>query len=124
MRAVKTCFILAGTTMLVACATQAPAPQTVPALPVTAALPAPTEKPQVPSGYEIVMFKDGEERYCRNDVDTGSRVGHTRVCLTAAQLKAVQENSENYMNDVTGRYGLIPSVSGKPPGMSNTGPGH
>jgi hypothetical protein len=121
MRWVRNCFILAGTALLVACATEPPAPKTLPALPVTASVPTPTEKLQVPAGYQKITFSDGEDRYCRNDADTGSRVTHSRVCLTAAQLKAVQENSENYINDVTGRYGLIESASGKPPGMSSSG---
>lgn len=123
MKALNNCFIPAATALLVACATQAPAPDTLPARPVAASVPAPTEKLTVPSGYEKVMFKDGEERYCRNDVDTGSRVARSRVCLTAAQLKAVQENSANYLNDVQGRSGLIIGVTGAPPGISNTGRG-
>jgi hypothetical protein len=120
MREVKYCFILAGTAMLVACATQAPAPTTTAAVPVTASLPAPTEKITVPSGYEKVMV-NGEERYCHTDLDTGSRVAHTTICLTAAQVKAVQDNSQNYMNQAQGRGGLIIGVTGAPPGMSSTG---
>jgi hypothetical protein len=120
MRKVKYGFILAGTAMLVACATQAPAPTTIPAVPVTASLPTPTERITVPSGYEKVMV-NGEERYCHTDLDTGSRVARTTICLTAAQVKAVQDNSQNYMNQAQGRGGLIIGVTGAPPGMSSTG---
>jgi hypothetical protein len=112
MRHINRFVILGGAAALAACATQAPAPATVPALPVTAAVPAPTEKVTIPYGYQKVVM-NGEERYCRNDVDTGSRVARTKVCLTAAQLKASQDNSQDFMNNVQG-HGVAATATGTP----------
>jgi len=61
--------------------------------PAKAAAPTPTAKVSIPYGYQTVMM-NGEPMYCRNDADTGSRVTRTKVCLTAAQLKASQDNSQ------------------------------
>jgi hypothetical protein len=93
MREIKHCFILAGTAMLVACATQAPAPAINAAAPATASVPASTDKFAAPYGYTKVTM-NGEERYCRTDVDSGSHLARVRVCYTAAQLKAVQDQDQ------------------------------
>ena len=73
----------------------------------------PTEKVTIPYGYQHIVLPDGEERYCRNDVDTGSRVARTKVCLTAAQLKASQDNSQDFMNSVQG-HGAAATATGTP----------
>ncbi len=98
---------------LAACATQAPAPATIPAVPVAASAPAPTEKVTVPFAYQRVVLDNGEERFCRNDLDTGSRVARTRVCLTAAQLKASQDSSQDFMNQVQ-THGVGATSTGTP----------
>jgi hypothetical protein len=94
MRRVKHCFILAGTALLVACATPAPAPPTTPAAAVTAAVPTPTDKFTVPIGYWKSMVK-GQERYCRTDAETGSRISHSTVCYSQAQLEAEAADNQN-----------------------------
>jgi hypothetical protein len=116
MREFKYCFILAGTATLVACATPAPEPATIPALPPTASAATPTEKLKIPEGYEREVV-NGDVRYCRDDVDTGSRLAHTKVCLTAAQLKANQEGSQEMMNQMQNRNGIGATMTGGPQGM-------
>ena len=114
VRQVNHFVILLGAATLAACATQAPAPATIAADPATASvLPTPTEKVTIPYGYQHIVLPDGEERYCRNDVDTGSRVARTKVCLTAAQLKASQDNSQDFMNSVQGRA-AVATATGTP----------
>lgn len=122
MDAIRTSFILGATLLLVACATPAPAPAPVAQVAVPATLDATTTAAglKIPEGY-VKGTVNGEVRYCRNDMNTGSRVQRTQVCLTELQLKEMQENSENFLNDVQGRYGLIRSVTGAPPGMSSSG---
>jgi hypothetical protein len=116
MSRLKNCFMLAGTALLGACATPAPAPATLPAHPVTASVTTATEQGKVPEGYTKV-FVNGEERYCRDDVDTGSRVRRVRVCYTAAQLKAYQDDTANsFMNQLQNRNGAA-AASGAQSGM-------
>jgi hypothetical protein len=116
MREVKSCLILAGAAVLVACATQAPEPATLPAHPVAASAATPTEKLKIPEGYEREVV-NGEVRYCRDDVDTGSRLAHTKVCLTAAQLQANQDGSQAIMNQLQNRNGIGATMTGGPQGM-------
>ena len=120
MDAISKSFILGAAALLVACATPAPAPVAQPALPATVDAGTTPGGLKIPEGY-VKGLVNGEVRYCRNDMNTGSRVMRTQVCLTELQLKEMQENSENFLNDVQGRYGLIRSVTGAPPGMSSTG---
>jgi hypothetical protein len=112
VRVVNGLIILAGVTALAACATSGSEPATIRAEPAKSAAPTPTEKVTIPYGYQTVMM-NGEPMYCRNDVDTGSRVTHTRVCLSAAQLKASQDNSQDFMNSVQ-RNGAAASATGTP----------
>lgn len=113
MRHVDRLIILAGAAALVACATTGSEPPTVRAEPAKADAPAPAEKVTIPYGYQKVVLPDGEERYCRNDTDTGSRVTRTKVCLSAAQLKASQDNSQDFINGVQ-RNGAAASATGTP----------
>jgi hypothetical protein len=93
MRQIKHFSILAGTAMLVACATQAPAPAINSAAPATALVATSTDKFSAPYGYTKVTM-NGEVRYCRNDADPGSHVARVKVCYTEAQLKAVQNQDQ------------------------------
>lgn len=85
MGKVKYCFSFAGAALLVACATQAPTP--------TQAQTS-TGKFQVPIGYQKTMV-NGQERYCRTDVDTGSHISRTTTCYTMAQLQAQSADLQN-----------------------------
>ena len=87
MRRAGNFVVLAGAAALVACATEAP---TV----------ASTQKVDIPSGYRRVVAANGEELFCRSDLDAGSHVQRTTVCLTAAQLKATAENSQDFITNV------------------------
>lgn len=87
-------LILTAATMLAACASQAPATSTGAggeqrAVPTASAA---TSAHPVPSGYQREVV-DGEERFCRNDNDTGSRVQRTKVCLTWDELQAEEKSS-------------------------------
>ncbi len=120
MREIKQCFILAGTAMLFGCATQAPAPATTPAVATAASVPSasatPTAKIKIPEGYVKVMM-NGEVRYCRNDVDTASRLAHTTVCLTEAQMQASQNSTQEMMNQMQNRNGIGATMTGAPQGV-------
>ncbi len=111
MKRVLNAAILAGAATLVACATPAPAPERLaPAAAVAPNVIAPptaaTGSPEkIPFGYQRVVLSNGEERFCRNDLTTGSRTERTKVCLTAAQLKASQDNSQDFINSVQAHGG-------------------
>ena len=108
---------------LVACATPTAAPPAAAAAPAAAptvavaAKPAPTaatpDTVKIPYGYVRIVLDNGEERFCRNDLVTGSRTEHTRVCLTAAQLKATQDNSQQFINSVQ-QHGVDATALGTP----------
>ena len=119
MRQIRNFIILTGAAVLVACATQAPAPQPVAAHTLPASPPAaPTGPFKAPFGYEKVVLSDGTLRYCRNDLDTNSRVSRTRVCMTEEQLKASEDNSQNFMNDIQ-RHGGAATATGTPANMGH-----
>jgi hypothetical protein len=109
IRKIGTFMTLMAAAMLVACATPAPAPQPPPAAPAAEH----AELFRAPFGYEHVVLSDGTERYCRNDLDTGTRVARTRVCLTQAQLEASQSNSQSFIDDVQ-RHGAAAIATGTP----------
>jgi hypothetical protein len=110
-------LILTGAAVLVACATEAPAPatgNTVNGAPTVAANAAPSSAPmRVPYGYTRVVEPDGTEVYCRYDLDTNSRVARTKVCLTAAQLAVDQQNSQDFINSVQ-QHGGASTQTGTP----------
>lgn len=111
---------------LVACATPAPTPTPVAATP--AALPpgtptlslvpakatavAEVAKP-VPYGYTRIVLDNGDVRFCRNDVDTGSRVTRKKVCLSQEQLDASEKNSQDFINSVQ-HNGAAATATGTP----------
>jgi hypothetical protein len=126
VKQLKGFLILTGAAVLVACATQAPAPSTgnaangnapVSTAPVLTTNTSGSSAPmKVPFGYERVVQSDGTEVYCRNDLDTSSRVARTRVCLTAAQLQAQQQNSQDFINGVQA-HGAASTINSTPGGM-------
>jgi hypothetical protein len=114
--------MVTGAATLGACATQAPAPAAalLPGTPVIAATPpaaTSTAKAVMPYGYTRVMV-NGEERFCRNDVTTGSRTEHTKVCLSQTQLDASQQNSQDFINSVQGRA-AVAGATGTPSAMGH-----
>ena len=120
MREVKYCFLLAGTAMLVACATPPPAPSTAAAAGVTASASKPTDKFTVPIGYEKSMV-NGQERYCRSDVETGSHISRSRVCYTMAQLQAQEADTQaNIQRQIDASNSLGTAVGA---GGPSAGPG-
>ena len=56
-------------------------------------------------GYQRVII-NGEERFCRNDVATGSHTEHNFKCLTQAQLKEEQARAQTFMENVQRQAGL------------------
>lgn len=116
MKRVTSFVILTGVSALAACASQAPAPATstetaavherVPAATPTAQQ---MEKIAASNGYRRVMVR-GEERFCRSEPVTGSRVQKVEVCLTLAQLQARQADARELMQQV-GRWGALSSNS-------------
>jgi hypothetical protein len=80
---------------------------------VAAAAAASDHKTPIPYGYQRVVLANGEERFCRNDLITGSRTEHQKVCMTAAQLEASQKNSQDFINGVQ-QHGTTSSYSGAP----------
>jgi hypothetical protein len=81
--------------------------------------------PQVlgtPGGYGgyVHVVRNGQERYCRNDVATGSRTERHTICLTPAQLAAQQARASDYIEKAqkvggfTGVpvWGMAPQTSG------------
>lgn len=89
MKKFSNCFIFGGAALLAACATQSPAPAQSQASTQTS-----DENFKAPVGFFKAKVK-GEDKYCRTDVDTGSRITRTTTCYTIAQLKAEQTNDQN-----------------------------
>ncbi len=101
----------AGFSVLAACASSAPpissgsdshlehVPATVSAAP---AAPTPTRPKELKeekfSGYQIVGIGD-QQRYCRTEYPTGSRVDKTTICVTKEQLERQQSNSRDFLQD-------------------------
>ncbi|HTC53583.1 MAG TPA: hypothetical protein VK700_16730 [Steroidobacteraceae bacterium] len=125
MKQLPMLILVTGAAVLVACATPAPAP----APPVAAAKPVPAtpaaatpQATKVPYGYERVVLSNGEERFCRNEQAPDSRTAHQRVCLTAAQLQATQDSSQDYIKELqrqsatSSRY-CTPGPAGCPGGQ-------
>jgi hypothetical protein len=115
---------IAGAVALVACATPASAPPAAVAAnaPAIAPVSAPasvsatnapavsaTDKATIPYGYERVVLSNGEERFCRNELITGSRTQHQRVCMTMAQLQASEKDSQDFINNVQSHGGAVTS---------------
>ena len=56
------------------------------------------------AGYQRIV-SNGQERYCRNDVATGSRTERKAVCLTAAQMRIEQLKAQQFVLDMQRRAG-------------------
>lgn len=54
------------------------------------------------TGYRRIVL-DGQERYCRNDLATGSHTEHKGVCLTKAQWLAQQARAAEFMMELERR---------------------
>jgi len=93
MRSLTRLFILSGVSALAACAAQGPTASSGPggSAPASSAV-ASTSTHQVPDGYQREVI-NGEERFCRNDTDTGSRVARTKVCYTWEEVQAQERTS-------------------------------
>ena len=111
MRNIKHCFIFAGAALLVACATPEPASTSTQTL---------GGKFEVPIGYQKTMV-NGQERYCRNDMDTGSHISRTTVCYTMAQLQSLDaDNQDNIQRSIDSSNALGTAVGA---GAPSAGPG-
>ena len=96
MRWVTGFLILAGAFTLAACASQGPEPSTATGGSRHAAAGSATASGHVvPSGYHREVV-NGEERFCRDDLDTGSRVQRTKVCLTWEELQAQERTNMQF----------------------------
>lgn len=96
MRLSTRLFVLMGVATLAACASQGPPSSGAPAQASTASAGAHA----IPDGYQREVV-NGEERYCRNDFDTGSRVQRTKVCLTWEQLQAQERSTMQFSQQRT-----------------------
>ena len=46
------------------------------------------------------MVRNGEERFCRNELVAGSLAQRRELCLTQAQLEAEQRGSQDFIQSV------------------------
>jgi len=81
---IKGWLVVAGASVLAACASHAPLN---PAPVAGTAAATPDSDKTVPKGYRLVV-KKGTEYYCRWQPITGSHTLKTEVCLTPDQLEA------------------------------------
>lgn len=97
MRLIAGFLILTSVLTIAACASQGPGTSTGPGSSRNAAVAgsATTGAHVIPSGYHREVV-DGEERFCRNDLDTGSRVQRTKVCLTWDELQARERSDVRF----------------------------
>jgi hypothetical protein len=112
--------VLAGVSALVGCASEGPATSTgtgaspsAPAAssaastaqsaPAAASAEASKDK-DTPRGYRHVVM-NGEDRYCRKEVATGTRAQTSEICLTKDQLEAEKEGSRDLINGVQRNQG-------------------
>jgi hypothetical protein len=116
--------VLAGISGLAACASEGPATstgtgagqsapatssaantsQSAPASAAAASAPAQKDKFVTPSGYKHVQV-NGEDRYCRKEVATGTRAQTTEICLTQDQLAAEKDESRDLIQGVQHNQG-------------------
>ena len=104
MRPITRMVIFMGALALAACASQGPATSTGAGAsqqgsPATAS--AATNTGSTPAGYRRKVV-DGQELFCRNDTDTGSRVSRTEVCLTKQQLQDQQQANQQQLQNLQG----------------------
>ena len=88
MRLVTGVLILTSVLTIAGCASPGPAASSgAGSARNAAAAGSATSAHVIPSGYHREVV-NGEERFCRDDLDTGSRVQRTKVCLTWDELQA------------------------------------
>jgi hypothetical protein len=58
-------------------------------------------------GYQRIVV-NGQERYCRNDMATGSHTERKAICLTQAQVKAEQLRAQEFMLEVQRTAAAMP----------------
>ena len=97
MNLIARIIIAMGALAIAACATQSPASQ-------QGSSAASSESSGVPKGYSHRVV-DGQELYCRNDVDTGSRVSRSEVCLTREQIDEQEQANRDATHQT--RSGVI-----------------
>jgi hypothetical protein len=87
------------TTLLLACASQPPQPLTD-----AEAVPADWTTEQMlaaqRAGYSLVT-RGGEQVVCRRDPQTGSRLQHTTICMTAKEWHRTRNTSRETLQDIT-----------------------
>ncbi len=91
--------VIVGATALVACASEGPASSgKTGASQGGSPAAASDDSKAIPTGYRRKVV-GGQVLYCRNDLDTDSRVHRSEVCLTRDQLEEQQQNSRNVMQN-------------------------
>ncbi len=98
MRQIKTFVILSAAAVLVACASQAPAPATATGRAVApgTAVAAGQQSSNIP-GYRRVV-DNGREMFCRYEATTGSNI-KTETCLTRAQIEQQQKDAQQQLQN-------------------------
>jgi len=110
MKTITGFIFLVAAAVCTACATQESA--TLPSHPegqATAAQRSAFEKKPGDNypGYQRIVV-NGQERYCRNDLATGSHTERKAVCLTEAQMKAEQLRAQEFLLQVERTAATMP----------------
>ena len=89
--------------------TEAVPPRTLPSHPdaqsaASEAVAPPKDHSGAYAGYRRIV-SNGQERYCRNDVATGSHTERKAVCLTEAQVRMQELKTQQFMQEVERRAG-------------------
>ncbi len=64
---------------------------------------------KVGNGYRKVT-KNGQEYYCRKEIETGSLVKAQTTCLTQAEMTALSQNGQDLLNGVRNTPGTGPAM--------------
>ncbi len=127
-------FIVAATSLLAACAAQAPVSPSsstpvaaaAPVAAASAAAPVSAAASATPSASELAaarkkafpttgyrkVVKNGVELYCQKDGYTGSRLSGDERCYTEAQLTARREADADFLRRQQNRVGDQPTANG------------
>jgi ABC-type phosphate transport system substrate-binding protein len=130
MKRLTSFVILTAASALVGCASQAPATPsgtgvspakvaaTSPAtgagqtsVAATASATADNGKFTVPVGWRRVEV-NGQERFCRKYIETGSRVAQSETCLTKNQLENLQSGSQQFIQQIQRQGGEMTGQGG------------
>ncbi|HEY2591660.1 MAG TPA: hypothetical protein VGI35_08735 [Steroidobacteraceae bacterium] len=126
MKLLKSLVVAAGTSTLLACASQAPTASSATGTRHDSALPTAVagqkkDNRLIPEGYRRVVV-NGDERFCRTDPEPGSRVQKHTVCLTRNELDAEQDRSRDLMNNLSRQSGTNTGSRGNMGNMPMGGP--